>query len=108
MHGVSPRVRHALPTVEIADGYRTSRIISGGWQFARGHNPRVTLEDAAAAIMTAVEQGVTAFDCADIYTGVEDMLGSVRPRIAARYGGDVAGDLKFHTKFVPDRQALAR
>jgi aryl-alcohol dehydrogenase-like predicted oxidoreductase len=96
----------ALPTTELAEDYRISRIISGGWQFARGHNPLVELDDAAAAIYAAVEGGVTAFDCADIYTGVEELLGTVRPRIVARYGHDIASQLRFHTKFVPDLDAL--
>jgi aryl-alcohol dehydrogenase-like predicted oxidoreductase len=46
--------------------------------------------------------GFRRFDCADIYTGVEALLGSFR-----RAHGLGAGELAVHTKYVPDRSALA-
>ncbi len=48
-----------------------------------------------------VEAGITTFDCADIYTGVEAMIGSFtvhHPALAARS--------QIHTKFVPDLTEL--
>ncbi len=50
---------------------------------------------------TFVEAGITTFDCADIYTGVESMIGEFR----ARYP-QLARKVRIHTKFVPDLQAL--
>jgi len=47
------------------------------------------------------EAGFDTFDCADIYTGVEAILGRFRARL-----GDRADRLKVHTKYVPDRDAL--
>ncbi len=47
-----------------------------------------------------VDAGITTFDCADIYTGVESLIGGfVRQRGHAR-------DLQIHTKYVPDLAAL--
>lgn len=49
-----------------------------------------------------VEAGFTAFDCADIYTGVEELIGrfrSLHPELARR--------VRIHTKFVPDLDRLA-
>ena len=83
--------RHAF-----ADGYEISRIIKGGWHLAGGHgavDPERAVEDMAAF----VEAGITTFDCADIYTGVEALIGRFRrahPQLARR--------VQVHTKFVPD------
>ena len=49
-----------------------------------------------------VEAGFTAFDCADIYTGVEELIG----RFRSEYPG-LAGRVRIHTKFVPDLDRLA-
>ena len=89
-----------IETVELYPGYRISRVIKGGWQLAGGHGAI----DRAAALsdMTAyVEAGVTAFDCADIYTGVEALIGDFNRR---RPGGTRP---RVHTKFVPDLEALS-
>jgi aryl-alcohol dehydrogenase-like predicted oxidoreductase len=55
-----------------------------------------------------VDQGVTTFDCADIYTGVEEMIGRFRERLLATQGAEALRAFKVHTKFVPDWDALAR
>ena len=49
-----------------------------------------------------VEAGLCTFDCADIYTGMEELLGDLRRRLSSR-----AAPIRVHTKFVPDRDALA-
>lgn len=89
----------AVPRVTLTPGYTIPRLIKGGWQLAGGHGPI----DRAAALddMRAfVAAGMTSFDCADIYTGVEALIGDfVRSR------GTVA-DLQIHTKYVPDLAAL--
>jgi len=54
--------------------------------------------------MTAfVEAGLTTFDCADIYTGVETLIGDFRSRHPS-----LAKRVQIHTKFVPDLENLAR
>jgi aryl-alcohol dehydrogenase-like predicted oxidoreductase len=90
-----------IPQVELAPGYAISRLIKGGWHLAGGHgsvDPAQACRDMAAF----VESGVTAFDCADIYTGVEELIGRFR-----REYPDHARRIRVHTKFVPDLDRLA-
>ncbi len=84
--------------VALAPGYSISRIIKGGWQLAGGHG---TVEhDRALADMHAyVAAGITTFDCADIYTGVEALIG-------AYIGAHGADGVQVHTKCVPDLDRL--
>jgi aryl-alcohol dehydrogenase-like predicted oxidoreductase len=97
----------AVETTELAPGYRISRLLRGGWQLAGGHGP--VEEERAIADMTAfLDAGITAFDCADIYTGVESMIGRFRARLAAERGAAALASLKVHTKFVPDWSDLGR
>jgi aryl-alcohol dehydrogenase-like predicted oxidoreductase len=89
-----------LPKAEIAPLYWISKIIKGGWHLAGGHGEidRVkAIEDMAAF----VESGITTFDCADIYTGVEELIGDFR-----RAYPDLAKRVQVHTKFVPDYDQL--
>lgn len=85
----------------LAPGYDISRVLKGGWQLAGGHGAI----DPAAALADMdrfVEAGVTTFDCADIYTGVEALIGQWR-RTRAR----AADRVQVHTKYVPDLDRLA-
>ena len=91
----------ALPRVALAPGYTIARIVKGGWQLAGGHGA-VDRAAAIADMHAFVDAGVTTFDCADIYTGVESLIGDfVRDR-------GRASDLQIHTKYVPDRSQLGR
>ncbi len=88
-----------VPRVTLTPGYTISRVLKGGWQLAGGHGP-VTREAAMADMAAFVAAGITTFDCADIYTGVESLIGDfVRRRGHAR-------DVQIHTKYVPDLAAL--
>ena len=89
-----------IPRHRFADGYEISRIIKGGWHLAGGHGP-VDPERAITDMAEFVEAGITTFDCADIYTGVEALIGGFRARHPA-----LAGRLQVHTKFVPDLPEL--
>jgi aryl-alcohol dehydrogenase-like predicted oxidoreductase len=85
-----------IPRTTLAPGYDISRIIKGGWHLAGGHG-RVERDQALADMAAFVEAGVTSFDCADIYTGVEALIGDFRrayPQLSRR--------LQIHTKLVPD------
>lgn len=86
---------------ELAQGYRISRLIRGGWQLAGGHG-EVEQRRAIADMRAFLEAGVTTFDCADIYTGVEEMIGAFRETLAPAE----RERLRVHTKFVPDLSAL--
>jgi aryl-alcohol dehydrogenase-like predicted oxidoreductase len=90
-----------METRELRSGYRISRIIRGGWQLAGGHGD-VEREAAIADLVTSAEAGILTFDCADIYTGVEELIGAARHSYADRHGATALKAIKVHTKFVPD------
>jgi aryl-alcohol dehydrogenase-like predicted oxidoreductase len=54
------------------------------------------------------DAGIVTFDCADIYIGVEELVGRFRAEYAARRGAAAQARLKVHTKFVPDLPMLPR
>jgi aryl-alcohol dehydrogenase-like predicted oxidoreductase len=98
-----------MPTVErfrLAPEYAISRVIKGGWQLAGGHGP-IDHEQALHDMLLYVEKGITTFDCADIYTGVERLIGEFlrRHRRAMRNG--TLPQVQVHTKYVPDLDALS-
>ncbi len=93
-----------LPTVHLAPGYTIPRLIKGGWQLAGGHGT-VDADAAIADMFTFADAGITAFDCADIYTGVEELIGRFLREWRARRGADAA-TIRIHTKCVPDLAAL--
>lgn len=90
-----------VETTAIAHGHVISRVVRGGWQLAGGHGP-VERERAISDMSAFLDAGITTFDCADIYTGVEEMIGVFRARLLAERGAEAALALKVHTKFVPD------
>ena len=90
----------------IASDYETSRIIKGCWQLAGDHGD-VNAEQAIADMELFFDAGIRHFDCADIYTGVEDMIGKFRTHLRNTRGHDVANTFKVHTKLVPNLQDLA-
>jgi aryl-alcohol dehydrogenase-like predicted oxidoreductase len=94
-------------TFELAPGYTISRVVRGGWQLAGGHGA-VERETVADDLLAYYRAGITTFDCADIYTGVEEMIGAFRMETARRLGAAALGKLKVHTKFVPDLDVLPR
>ena len=61
--------------VLLAPEYTISRVIKGGWQLAGGHGA-IQAEQAVEDMRAYVEAGITTFDCADIYTGVEELIGT--------------------------------
>jgi aryl-alcohol dehydrogenase-like predicted oxidoreductase len=89
---------------ELAPDYNVSRLLKGGWQLAGGHGP-VDQDAALEDMRRFVEAGVTTFDCADIYTGVEELIGEFRARFSP---GKSLPEMQVHTKYVPDLAALPR
>ena len=88
----------------LAGDYSISRIIHGGWQFSAGHRLSAAgSDDALEVLVRAADLGVTTFDCADIYTGVEELYGQFIRRWKSTSN---AAPLQIHTKFVPDDSAL--
>jgi aryl-alcohol dehydrogenase-like predicted oxidoreductase len=93
-------------TFELASGYTISRVIRGGWQLAGGHGA-IDREQAVADLIATFDAGIFTYDCADIYTGVEELIGATRLRLANERGLDAAARMKVHTKLVPDLERLA-
>jgi aryl-alcohol dehydrogenase-like predicted oxidoreductase len=90
----------SISTTELAPAYRASRLIKGCWHLAGGHgevNQAQAIQDMAAF----VEAGLTTFDCADHYIGVEALIGQFR-----RAYPELATQLQVHTKCVPDYDRL--
>lgn len=71
-------------------------LIRGCWQLSSGHSAQ---NGDIKPILDALERGFTTFDCADIYTGVEKLLGKT-----TRAAPDK--DICIHTKLVPDLDCL--
>jgi aryl-alcohol dehydrogenase-like predicted oxidoreductase len=89
-----------IPRTRLTPQYEISRVIKGGWQLAGDHGP-VDPHTVDRDMAAFVEAGITTFDCADIYTGVESMIGEFRGRHPA-----LAARTRVHTKFVPDLNEL--
>ena len=97
-----------MPRIALGgDGYAVARLLIGGWQLSGGHRSGSLDERALFGdLLRLVRAGWTTFDCADIYTGVEELLG----RFADEHRAALARDgieLGIHTKYVPDKDALA-
>ncbi|MBP2550938.1 aryl-alcohol dehydrogenase-like predicted oxidoreductase [Neorhizobium galegae] len=94
-----------MQRITLAPGYEISRVIRGGWQLAGGHgavDPAVAVEDMVAF----ADAGITTFDCADIYTGVEELIGRFRLAYRDLRGEEALRRIRVHTKFVPDLTVL--
>lgn len=85
---------------ELVPGYWMSRLLKGGWHLAGGHGA-VDRQQAIDDMATFVEAGITSFDCADHYTGVEELIGD----FSAAYP-ELGKRIEIHTKFVPDYDRL--
>jgi aryl-alcohol dehydrogenase-like predicted oxidoreductase len=89
-----------IPRYPLSDDYTISRIIKGGWHLAGDHGP-IDPDQAQRDMAAFVDAGITTFDCADIYTGVEQLIGSFRRAYPSH-----AKRVQVHTKFVPDLSDL--
>jgi aryl-alcohol dehydrogenase-like predicted oxidoreductase len=90
----------SVERVELCPGYFISRLLKGGWHLAGGHGA-IGRDQAIKDMAAFVEAGITSFDCADHYIGVEQLIGDFR-----RAYPDLARLVQVHTKFVPDLEDL--
>jgi len=74
-------------------------VIVGGWQLAADHGACYDRESVLGELEALVDAGLTTFDCADIYAGVEELLGELLRRVGPER-------VQVHTKYVPDRSRL--
>jgi aryl-alcohol dehydrogenase-like predicted oxidoreductase len=96
-----------MQRIRLAPDYEISRVIRGGWQLASGHGA-VKSDDPIADMTAFADAGITTFDCADIYTGVEELIGRFRLAYRDLRGQEALERIKVHTKFVPDLNVLPR
>ncbi len=89
---------------QLKPNYDISRVIKGGWQLSEGHSA-ATSDDPIDDMRRYVSAGIDTFDCADIYTGVEDLIGRF---IRDNRESDEPLPIKVHTKYVPDYDQLGR
>ncbi|MFV0333388.1 MAG: aldo/keto reductase [Tropicimonas sp.] len=90
-----------VEAARLRPGHEISRVIKGGWQLAGDHGA-VDRTAAIADMEAFLDAGITTFDCADIYTGVEEMIGEFIADIRHRRGAALAERVLVHTKLVPD------
>ncbi len=89
------------PRIELAPGYSICSVINGCWQLTPDHGGGPAEREAVFRIFDdLLAHGFTTFDGADIYTGVEALLGEYRTRLPD------PDRIQIHTKYVPDRGAL--
>lgn len=75
-------------------------LIVGAWQLSAGHSALTDQQARSASVQALAEYaraGLVCFDCADIYTGVEALLGEVQ---------QACPGVRIHTKCVPDLDAM--
>lgn len=92
--------------IELTSDYTISRVIKGGWHLAGGHGA-IDEADAIKHMRQFVEAGITTFDCADIYTGVEELIGKFLTKEKDAFTSGNLPPVQVHTKYVPDYSALA-
>lgn len=95
-----------MKRIEIRPDYSISKVIKGGWHLAGGHgiiDQNKALED----MYQFVKAGITTFDCADIYTGVEELIGKFRKKYQDEFQSGELAPIQIHTKYVPDYSSLA-
>lgn len=80
-------------------------FILGCWQLSAGHHGPLDEAETGSALEAQLRHGACAFDCGDIYAGVEERLG--RFLASARAAGvPGAASARMHTKLVPDLDRL--
>lgn len=91
-----------IETARLSAEITVSRVAKGNWQLADKHGADYDSETAIEDMRAFVEAGITLFDCADHYVGVESLIG----RFRARYP-EHARRLRVSTKVVPDLESIA-
>ncbi len=92
----------SIPRKHLRLDFSVPQIIKGNWQIADDHSGIVSDDDAMYEHMAAfVDAGITAFDCGDIYYGVEERIGNFIERFRVERGTEAARRIAVHTKYVP-------
>jgi aryl-alcohol dehydrogenase-like predicted oxidoreductase len=96
-----------MERINLTSDYSISKIIKGSWHLSGGHGPIITSE-AIDDMRAFVEAGITTFDCADIYTGVEELIGKFLKSEKASFSSGNLPPVQVHTKYVPDYDVLGK
>ena len=92
----------AVPRIDLRADFSCPRLIKGSWQIADDHSSSTRDDEAMYQHMASfVDAGVTAFDCGDIYYGVEERIGRFIERFRRERGAQEARRITVHTKYVP-------
>ncbi len=94
-----------MQRISLGPDYDISRVIRGGWQLSESHSTS-TSDDPVGDMIAFADAGITTFDCADIYTGVEELIGRFRAEYLKTCGEEALAKIRVHTKFVPDMARL--
>ena len=95
-----------MQRISLGPDYEISRVIRGGWQLSDSHS-QSTSDDPVGDMIAFADAGITTFDCADIYTGVEELIGRFRAAYLQARGSEALAKVRVHTKFVPDMARLS-
>ena len=91
-----------VPRIQLRPDFSVPRIIKGNWQIADDHSSSIPDDRATYDAMAAfVDAGITAFDCGDIYYGVEERIGRFIERFRRERGVEAARRIAVHTKYIP-------
>jgi aryl-alcohol dehydrogenase-like predicted oxidoreductase len=96
----------AFPRLFLTSDYSISQVLKGGWQLSEGHGAAVDENQAIEDMRSFVEAGITTFDCADIYTGVEELIGKFLKKYKSAFESGELTAVQVHTKCVPDLNDL--
>ncbi len=91
---------------DLTPGYSISQILKGGWQLSEGHSQMLDEQQAIEDMRDFVAAGITTFDCADIYTGVEELIGKFLKKFRNSIDSGELPEVQVHTKCVPDLDDL--
>lgn len=91
-----------VPRVPLRPDFDVPQVIKGNWQIADDHSTSMGDDQALYDHMLAFfDAGITAFDCGDIYYGVEERIGDFIQRLRRERGSEVADEVAVHSKYVP-------
>ena len=82
-----------VPSVQLARGYRASRLIRGGWQSIGAGT------EAVQHLIEFAEAGITTFETADTYPGGEALAGAFLAAARLRLSGRARVGIRIHTRF---------
>jgi aryl-alcohol dehydrogenase-like predicted oxidoreductase len=92
----------SIPRTALRPDFDVPQIIKGNWQIADDHSDAIGGDDAMYEHMTAFfDAGITAFDCGDVYYGVEERIGRFIARLRRERGTAVADQVAVHSKYIP-------